>query len=58
MGEPAIFGIHPEDVGVFVERLGFAVSDIGTADELERRYVKDERKVYPAMYTLHIAVPG
>ena len=46
------------NVGAFVERLGFAVSDIGTADELERRYVQDDRKVYPAMYALRISVPG
>lgn len=53
LGEPITFGIHPEDVGHFLERLGLEQRDLATAEDLERRYIHDERKVYAANYVLH-----
>jgi methyltransferase (TIGR00027 family) len=53
LGEPITFGIHPEDVGPFIERLGYQAIEIVEATELEARYVKDERRIYPASYLLH-----
>ena len=58
VGEPVTFGIHPEDVGSFVERLGYEPRDIATATDLEQRYVNDDRRVYPASYVVRMAVPG
>lgn len=56
LGEPILFGIHPEDVGPFLERLGFEVSDLADAKALERRYVRDGRNVYRPCYVLHARV--
>lgn len=53
LGEPITFGMHPEDVEHFLARLGFAVNDLATAEELERRFISDGRRVYPANYVLH-----
>lgn len=55
VGEPVTFGIHPEDVGGFFERLGYRVVDLADAAELERRYIGDGRTVFPANYLLHAA---
>lgn len=56
LGEPMTFGIHPEDVGPFVERLGLKVGALADAAELERLYVRDERRVYPACYVASLSV--
>lgn len=53
LGEPMTFGIHPEDVGPFLDRLGFALDDLADAGSLEKRYIKDDRSVYPACYVVH-----
>jgi len=53
VGEPVTFGIHPEDAGPFLERLGFRIRDLADAATLERRYVRDGRRVTPGMYLLH-----
>ena len=53
LGEPITFGIHPEDVGPFMARNGWAVEDLATPADLELRYVTDGRSVYPANYVLH-----
>jgi methyltransferase (TIGR00027 family) len=50
LGEPVLFGIHPEDLAAFLERNGFTLVDLADAEELSRRYVKDRRDVYPAMF--------
>jgi methyltransferase (TIGR00027 family) len=55
LGEPVTFGIHPEDVGSFLQRLSYGVADLADADELERRYVGDGRRVVPGNYVLHAA---
>ena len=50
LGEPVTLSMHPEDVGGFLAREGFEVDDLAPAEELERRYVHDDRTVYPACY--------
>jgi len=58
VGEPVTFGIHPEDVEGFLDRLGYETLDIATAAELERRYVRDDRSVYPASYVVRMRIPS
>lgn len=53
VGEPVTFGIHPEDVGPFLERLGFHVVELADAPMLEARYVRDGRRVTPGVYLVH-----
>jgi methyltransferase (TIGR00027 family) len=55
LGEPVTFGIHPEDVGPFLARLGYRVRDLADAAELERRYVGDGRRVLRGNYLVHAA---
>jgi len=50
VGEPVTFGIHPEDVGPFLDRLGFRVREIADAKAVEERYVRDARHVAPGNY--------
>jgi methyltransferase (TIGR00027 family) len=54
LGEPVTFGIHPEDVGPFLARLGYRVRDLADTAELERRYVRDGRRVLPGNYLVHV----
>lgn len=56
MGEHITFGIHPEDVGDFLRREGLALADLADPEELERRYMRDGRRVYPATYLLRAEV--
>jgi methyltransferase (TIGR00027 family) len=58
LGEPVTFGIHPEDVTHFLKRLGYRVLSIADAAELERRYVRDGRRVVPGIYVVHAATAG
>jgi methyltransferase (TIGR00027 family) len=59
LGEPVLFGIHPEDASGFFSSLGYRVLDIADADALAQRYVADGRSVYPAMFCVHSAtLPG
>ena len=53
VGEPVTFSIHPEDAGPFLERVGFGLRDLADGSELERRYVRDGRRVPPGVYVLH-----
>lgn len=53
LGEPVLFGIHPEDVGAFLSREGFALVDLADAAALTQRYVRDQRTVYPANFVVH-----
>jgi methyltransferase (TIGR00027 family) len=53
VGEPITFGIHPEDAGPFLERLGLTVLEIADAKELESRYIRDGRTVSPGLYVVH-----
>jgi len=53
VGEPIVFGIHPEDVGPFMDRHRWEVVDMAIAEELSSRYVRDGRAMYPANYLVH-----
>jgi methyltransferase (TIGR00027 family) len=55
LGEPVTFGIHPEDVGSFLDRLRYRVLDLADAVALEHRYVRDGRRVVPGSYLVHAA---
>ena len=52
LGEPVTFSLHPEDAPPFMERLGFEVVDLADHEELERRYVRDERRIHAGNYVL------
>lgn len=53
IGEPIIFGIHPEEIDYFLDRRGFAVSDLAGASELRQRYAPNHPAlVDDAMYVL------
>lgn len=52
LGEPVTFGIHPEDVGGFLGRRGYRVVELADAAQLEARYIRDGRKIYPANYVV------
>ncbi len=52
LGEPITFGIHPEDVGAFLARLGLELVEIVEASALESRYVSDDRRIYSAAYLI------
>ena len=56
LGEPVTFGIHPDDVPGFLGRNGLELLSLATAGELESRYIKDGRHVYPANYVVHAAI--
>jgi methyltransferase (TIGR00027 family) len=56
VGEPVTFGIHPEDVGPFLERLGFRVREIADAKAVEEGYVRDGRHVAPGNYLVLAAI--
>lgn len=58
LGEPITFGIHPEDVAHFFERLGLELVERVEARELEQRYVPDDRRVYPACYVARAITPA
>jgi methyltransferase (TIGR00027 family) len=53
VGEPVTFGIHPEDVGGFLDRVGLRPIEIAGAKVMEDRYVRDGRRVAPGMYLVH-----
>jgi len=53
LGEPVLFGIHPEDVAAFLERQGITVHETLEAGALEERYLRDDsRRCYPAFYVV------
>lgn len=52
LGEPVLFGIHPEDTTAFFSSLGFDVDELAGAARLRERFVRDKRDVYPAMFVL------
>jgi methyltransferase (TIGR00027 family) len=51
-GEPITFGIHPEDVGDFLRRDGWRLTDLADTAELARRHVPDGRRVYESVYAI------
>ena len=54
LGEPIVFGIHPEDLPAFVARLGAEALEVADAAALTARYIRDGREVYPAVYVARI----
>ena len=53
LGEPVLFGIHPEDLAAFLERQGILAREVLEAADLERRYLEgDGRRCYPAFYVV------
>jgi methyltransferase (TIGR00027 family) len=53
IGEPVTFCIHPEDIGAFYERHGFAVVDTVTGEDLLARYARGSRALIdPSMYAV------
>lgn len=56
VAEPVTFPMHPEDVGDFMARDGWRVTDIADSEELQRRYIRDGRVVYPANFVVHAVV--
>lgn len=58
LGEPVLFGIHPEDTGAFLAREGFELVDLAEPAALEQRYLRDRRGVYPANFTVRARSRG
>jgi methyltransferase (TIGR00027 family) len=53
IGEPVTFFIHPEDMGDFLARHGFQITDLAMAGDLQDRYARGERAlVDESMYVL------
>ena len=53
LGEPVVFGIHPEDVDPFLQRQGWVAEDIADETALYDRYIPArDRELYPAQYVL------
>ncbi len=53
LGEAVTFALDPDDAPDFMRRSGFRTVDLALPAELEKRYVRDGRRVYPADYLLH-----
>lgn len=58
LGEPILFGIHPDDLCPFLARLGLDRVEVARAAELQERYVRDGRSVYPASYVACARIRG
>ena len=58
LGEPVLFGIHPEDTGAFLARAGFELVDLAEPAALAQRYVRDRRAVYPANFVARARSSG
>lgn len=53
LSEPVTFAMHPEDGPDFLRRQGWTARDVADDRELARRYVRDRRTVYPAMWCVY-----
>lgn len=53
LGEPITFALHAEEGPDFLARNGWEALDTADAATLERRYLHDGRKVYPANWVVH-----
>lgn len=58
LGEPITFAIHPEDAEALLSRLGWCSTDTAHANDLEQRFVPDERRVSPANYVVLASAAG
>lgn len=52
LGEPVTFALHPEEGPDFLARHGWRAEDVADAAELERRHLRDGRRVYPASWVV------
>ena len=53
LGEPVVFGIHPEEVDHFLQRQGWMAEDIADQSTLYDRYIPArDRALNPAQYVL------
>ena len=52
LGEPILFGLHPDDCAAFLSRQGYKLHDLADAGRLEDLYVRDGRKCYPVTYVV------
>jgi methyltransferase (TIGR00027 family) len=52
VGEPITFSMHPADARAFLAGQGLETLDLADADELGRRYVRDDRAVLPGMFVV------
>ena len=53
IGEPVTFSVHPEEMGFFLGRHGFAITDLARAGELQARYAPAARALIDeSMYVL------
>lgn len=50
LGEPITLSLHPEDAPDFLRREGAELLDLADPKALQSRYIRDERRVYPACY--------
>lgn len=50
LGEPVTLSLHPEDAPAFLERESYELVELADAAALEERFVRDERRIYPAVY--------
>jgi O-methyltransferase involved in polyketide biosynthesis len=51
-GEHVTYGLHPEDAPWFLERCGYSVVDVACGADLEKRFIRDGRRAYPALYSV------
>ncbi len=51
IGEAVTFGVHPEEIGDFLGRLGWNLVDLATSADLEARYTNG-RPMEPSLYLL------
>lgn len=56
ISEPVTFPMDPEDVPDFMARDGWRVTDTADAADLQCRYIRDGRTVYPANFVVSAAV--
>lgn len=57
LGEPMTFGLHPEDGPAFFARQGLELETLAGPEELRARYVRDQRRVYPACWVSTAKIP-
>jgi methyltransferase (TIGR00027 family) len=58
LGEPLTFSMHPDDLADFLSRQGLRLEEGVGAAELERRWVRDGRRVYPACHVTRASLGG
>lgn len=57
LGEPIVFGLHPEDLPDFLRREGLEALEVVETAELAARFVPDGRAVNPGVYVARAGFP-